>query len=83
MNLGDNRWHRKYICDKCKEPIPYIVKEGILKHSYYKAIRKAGTNVKDFDLCDTCEKEFREWLNERPILTPKRMINKFPVYQEK
>lgn len=82
MNLGDNRWHRNYFCDKCGEHIPYIAHKGISVNKYYKAVRKAGVNEKDFDLCDSCEKEFREWLNTRPLPDIKRSINRFPVYEE-
>ena len=82
MNLGDNRWHRKYYCDKCGEYIPYIAQKGIPVHKYYKAVPKSGVNEKSFDLCTSCENEFREWLKDKPLPNIKRTINKFPIYKE-
>lgn len=82
MNLGDNRWHRKYYCDKCGERIYYIAQQGIPVNKYYKTVRKTGTVKADFDLCDTCEKEFREWLHTKPLPDIKRSIKRFPVFEE-
>ena len=79
MNLGDNRWHRKYICDKCKQPIPYIAHKGIPVNKYYKAVPKAGVNEKSFDLCNKCEKEFRKWLNTKETKTIRDL---FLIYEE-
>lgn len=82
MNLGDNRWHRKYYCDKCGEYIPYIAQKGIPVNKYYKTVRRAGTVAKDFDLCGSCEKELRKWLKLKPLPDIKRTISRFPVYEE-
>lgn len=80
MNIGDNRWHRKYICDKCGQPIPYIAKKGIPVIKYYKCDRPSNPMKADFDLCYSCEKEFRKWLKTKP--TPRGLIDMFPIYEE-
>ena len=80
MNLGKGRWHSKYICDKCGQEIPYEYQKGIQVNKYYKQHNKSYVNYKDFDLCNNCEKKFREWLNTKEVPTPAEMISKFPIY---
>ena len=83
MNLGDNRWHSKYVCDKCGDVIPYITKKGYrdnLYHHYVSTVNRV--NHKDFDLCGSCEKELREWLKLKPLPDIKRTISRFPIYKE-
>ena len=86
MNIG-LRNRPKYICDRCENEI-----EGYHKNSknhkapnkYYKIKKGEYIPTKDFDLCDNCEKEFREWLKTKPI--PKRIcadtiIEEFEIYK--
>lgn len=82
MNLGDNRWHSKYICDKCKQEIKYIGQKGFVGINHYYKSTPNRVAHKDFDLCKNCEKKFRKWLNTQEIPTPKELINLFPVYIE-
>lgn len=82
MNLGDNRWHTKYICDKCGEKIEFKYRKGFSEIHHYYTSKKGQTPYKTFDLCRICEKELREWLNIKLIPTSKRMIDKFPRYEE-
>ena len=83
MNLGDNRWHSKYICDKCKQEIKYIGQRGFVGiNHYYKLNRGQASPYKDFDLCSNCEKKLKEWLNTQEIPTQKELISMFPVYEE-
>lgn len=84
MNIGKkNRWHSKYICDKCGKEIYYIAQKGIPVVKYYKQDKASDPIKKDFDLCKSCEKKFREWLKTKEIPTPKDLIGMFPVYEEK
>ena len=49
---------------------------------YYSYDPKTYAPKKDFDLCRSCEKEFRRWLKEKPIPTTQDLINKFPIWEE-
>ena len=83
MNLGDNRWHSKYICDKCKKEIPYIGQKGFVGINHYsRSTYRDQVYKKSFDLCANCEKKFREWLNTQEVPTPKELIDMFPRYKE-
>lgn len=79
MNIGSSAKPR-YVCDKCKKEIPYTYRKGIEVHKYAKWTSSCYT--KDFDLCASCEKKFREWLNTKEILTTYNLISKFPIYKE-
>lgn len=84
MNIGKDNKHPKYICDKCKSEIKYIDKRGFVGlHRYCKNTHRDINYKKDFDLCTSCEKKFREWLDTREIPTFKEMIGNFPKYEKK
>lgn len=81
MNLGSNRWKTNYICDKCGEKIQYIAQRGLVGiNHYYKSKRGQSAPYKDFDLCASCEKKFRVWLDTKEIPTTAEIISKFPVF---
>ena len=82
MNIGKGRWHSKYICDKCKQEIPYIGQKGFVGINHYSKSTQRETLKKAFDLCASCEKELREWLKEKPIMTTERIINTFPRWED-
>ena len=44
--------------------------------------QRDGNYKHDFDLCRSCEKEFREWLKEKPIPSTQDLIDKFPIWEE-
>lgn len=75
MNVGNNARPR-YICNKCKSE---IISKEVHKYSKW----QNSCNVKDFDLCSSCERKLREWLNTREIPTTKEIINTFPQYINK
>ena len=79
MNIG-NSARPKYVCDKCKKEISYTYRKGIRVHKYGKWTNSCYS--KDFDLCSSCEKKFREWLNTQEIPTSKEIIEMFPRYKE-
>ena len=79
MNIGNNA-NPKYVCDKCKKEIPFRYRKGFEVHKYGKWTNSCYT--KDFDLCESCEKKFREWLNRVELLTTRDLINKFQVFKE-
>ena len=82
MNLGDNRWHSKYICDKCKNVIPYITKKGYRDNLYHHYVSTVNhINHKDFDLCRNCEKKLREWLDTKDLPTQKDLISRFEIWE--
>lgn len=83
MNVGKDNRHPKYICDKCGTTIHYQPHKGFKGlNKYYKQKPCSNPIKKNFDLCDNCEKKFREWLNTKEIPTIKEIINNFPVYKE-
>ena len=74
MNIG-NKAKPKYICDKCKKSIKYYPKKyGIFRdYAYHKA----------FDLCNSCNRELKKWLKEKPISKRRSItdiIRKFEIY---
>lgn len=84
MMISKSRNIPKYICDKCGEEIKGYHKNSrqhIKPNKYYKN-DQYGCPKKDFDLCDECEKKFREWLNTKELETAEEIINKFPRYEE-
>ena len=84
MNTSKNTHKPKYICDKCgKEIIGYHKnsKRHVVPNKYYKADRY-GQPKKDFDLCRSCEKKFREWLSEKEIPRIEDILDNFPRYEE-
>lgn len=56
MKLGDNRWHWKYICDKCGKETQYIGQKGFVGINHYYKSTQRTTPKRDFDLCAKCEK---------------------------
>lgn len=83
MNIGKDKRHPRYVCDKCGQAIPYEYQKGIQVNKYYKQHNKSYVNYKDFDLCNNCEKKFREWLNTKEVPTFSELINSFQEYEEK
>ena len=84
MNIGKCKNQPKYICDKCgKEIIGYHrnSKKYEKPHKYYKC-DKWNQPRKDFDLCSSCEKLFRQWLKEKEIPTVENLLSKFEIYKE-
>jgi len=83
MNIGKDNKHPKYICDKCKSIIYYEPQKGFAGlNKYYKQKPASNPLKKNFDLCDNCEKKFREWLNTKEIPTTAEIINTFQKYEE-
>ena len=82
MNIGKGRWHSKYICDKCKQEIPYVGQKGFVGINHYYKSTQNRVASKDFDLCASCEKKFRKWLNTKEVPTFSDMISRFPIYEE-
>ena len=83
MNIGKGKQNSKYICDKCGKEIPFVGKKGFVGIMHYCSKGQRDGNYKhDFDLCKTCEKKFREWLNTKEIETPQEILNNFPIYKE-
>ena len=82
MNIGKGRWHSKYICDKCKQEIPYVGQKGFVGINHYYKSTQRTTPKRDFDLCASCEKKFRKWLNTKEVPTFSDMISRFPIYKE-
>lgn len=81
MNIGKDNRHPKYICDKCKNYISYEPHKGFEGlNKYYKQKPASNPITKNFDLCDNCEKKFREWLNTKEIPTTAEILSKFPQY---
>lgn len=84
MNIGRDNRHPRYICDKCKQPIYYEPQKGFEGlHKYYKQRPASNPPKKSFDLCDECEKKFREWLDRVEMPTAHDLISKFPVFKER
>ena len=80
MNIGKDNRHPKYICDKCKTEIYYRPQKGFKGlHKYYKQKPLSEMPKRSFDLCDKCEKKFREWLSTKEI---ELEINQFPIWEE-
>lgn len=81
MNIGKDKRHPRYICDKCGNEIYYIEHKGFVGINRYCKSRHRDINYKkDFDLCESCENKFRKWLKTKELPTPKEMISKFPIY---
>ena len=81
MNVGKNNRHPSYVCDKCKNSISYIAQKGFAGlNKYYKQKPVSSNPKKSFDLCDNCEKKFREWLNTKEFSTIEELINTFPKF---
>lgn len=82
MNIGKCKSRPKYICDKCGQAIPYVYQKGFEVNKYYKQKKYDYAIKKDFDLCKSCEKEFRKWLKEKPPTKTKNIIDKFPIWEK-
>ncbi len=81
MNVGKDNRHPIYICDKCGNTIFYYRQKGFKGlNKYYKQKPASNPPKKNFDLCDNCEKKFREWLNIKEIPTIVEVIGTFPKY---
>ena len=81
MNIGKDNIHPKYICDKCKNIIYYEPKKGFVGlNKYYKQKPASDIPKKSFDLCDNCEKKFREWLSIREIPKAQELLMNLPRY---
>ena len=84
MNIGRDNRHPRYICDKCKSEISYIGQKGFVGINHYsKSTYRDQVYKKSFDLCKSCEKKFREWLDTKEIPTAHDLISKFPVFKER
>lgn len=85
MRIGKSKNPSMYKCDKCGKYIHFErgIGKGFKKVSrYYKWSYDNYVPIKDFDLCESCENEFREWLNIKPIKNIyKTMIESFPEYE--
>lgn len=82
MNIGKDSRHPKYICDKCKNIIYYESQKGFKGlNKYYKQKPASNPIKKNFDLCDSCEKKFRDWLNAKEIPTTAEILSNFPQYK--
>ena len=82
MNVSKDKRHPCYICDKCGNTIYYEYRKGFNVNKYYKQRKADYVLKKDFDLCESCEIKFREWLNTKEIQTTKEFVKGFPVYKE-
>lgn len=82
MNISKNTHKPIYICDKCGKRIDYEYRQGRIVYKYYSYDPKTYAPKKDFDLCKSCEKKFRNWLKEKPIPTTQDIIDKFPIWEE-
>ena len=82
MNISKNTHKAIYICDKCSKRIDYTYRQGRKVYKYYKQNKYDYSIKKDFDLCGSCEKKFREWLKEKPIPSKQDLIDKFPIWEE-
>lgn len=82
MNIGKTN-KPIYVCDKCGEQILGYhknCKKHIKPNKYFKADRY-GVPKKEFDLCEICEKRFREWLKTKEVLPIDEIINRFSTYK--
>ena len=82
MNISKNTHKPIYICDKCNQRIDYTYRQGRKIYKYYSYDPKTYAPKKDFDLCKSCEKEFRTWLKEKTIIRPENIIDRFPIWKE-
>ena len=81
MNIGKDNRHPKYICDKCNNVIYYEPQKGFSGlNKYYKQKPASNPIKRDFELCDNCEKKFRQWLDTKEMPTTTEMLNSFPRY---
>lgn len=82
MNIGKDKRHPRYICDKCGNEIMYIHQKGFVGiNRYCKNTHRDINYKKDFDLCKNCEKKFRKWLEEKEMPTMQEIVNSFPIYE--
>lgn len=82
MNISKNTHKPIYVCNKCSKRIDYTYRQGRKVYKYYSYDPKTYGPKKDFDLCENCEKKFREWLKEKPIPSTQDLIDKFPIWEE-
>ena len=82
MNIGKGRWHSKYICDKCKQEIPYVGQKGFVGINHYYKSTQRTTPKRDFDLCAKCEKSLKKWLKEKEIPKLENLLDRFEIYKE-
>ena len=85
MRIGKQKNPSMYKCDKCGKYIHFEkgAGNGFRKaHRYYKWNYDNYAPRKDFDLCESCEEEFRKWLKEKPVKNVyKQMIDDFPKWE--
>ena len=82
MNIGKCKNRPKYVCDKCGQTIPYVYQKGFEVNKYYKQNKFDYSMKKDFDLCNSCEKKLRKWLDTKEIETPQEILSNFPIWKE-
>ena len=82
MNISKNTHKPIYICDKCNQWIDYAYRQGRKIYKYYSYDPKTNAPKKDFDLCENCERLFRNWLNTKELPTLEEKIRSFPRYYE-
>lgn len=83
MNIGKDKRHPRYICDKCGNEIYYINKKGFVGiNRYCKNTHRDINYKKDFDLCANCEKKFRKWLKTKDILTTNEILDTFQIFEK-
>ena len=83
MNIGKDNRHPKYICDKCNKTIYYEPQKGYEGlNKYYKQKPASNPIKKNFDLCNDCEKKFREWINTKEIPTLQETLKEFEIFEE-
>jgi len=82
MNIGKNNKHPLYICDKCGCQIYYEPQKGFAGlNKYYKQKPASNPIKKNFDLCDSCEDKFREWLKKKEMPKTEDVIKRFPIWK--
>lgn len=85
MNIGKDNKHPDYICDKCGNRIRYVfdkVPKGFVGLNKYYKQTPSNPIKRSFDLCGSCEKKFRTWLNTKEIPTMEEVLSAFPQYEE-
>ncbi len=82
MNIRKCKNRPKYVCDKCGQTIPYVYQKGFEVNKYYKHNKFDYSTKKDFDLCNSCEKKLREWLDTKEIEIPQEILSNFPIWKE-
>lgn len=82
MNISKNKKNPVYKCDKCGATIDFKYRRGYQVHKYFKWDKYSYAPKKEFDLCENCERLFRNWLNTKELPTLEEKIRSFPRYYE-